>query len=118
MKEIDVKEFYRNVTIEEINKENIELRVKCNKLLNDNFLLHSKNVQLEDKVKEANEIVSFFKDIFEINVCETLLQIEHPNFKYAISFKCKYDKEQGVFFYTNKIPKFMERLVSKNEQHD
>lgn len=60
-KETDIKEFCRNETIEEINKENIELRVKCNKLLNDNFLLHSKNVQLEDKVKYLEEQLSKYE---------------------------------------------------------
>ena len=54
-KEIEIKEFYKNETIEEINKENIELRVQNNKLLNDNFLLTAMNTNLKKEIADLKK---------------------------------------------------------------
>lgn len=59
-RKINIDEFTPK-DIEELKVENIDLRVKCSKLLNDNFLLHSQNVQLEDKVKYLEEKLSKYE---------------------------------------------------------
>lgn len=116
-REINIDEF-TSKDIEDLKKENIDLRVQNNKLLNDNFLLASMNTNLNIEVMELKEAILLLNDWFEIQVVERKFPLECSVLKYEVSFKSKLDKSQGMFFLINKVPVAIRKLMMQDGNND
>ena len=116
-REINIDEF-TSKDIEDLKKENIDLRVQNNKLLNDNFLLASMHTNLNIEVMELKEAILLLNDWFEMQVVERTFPLECSVLKYEVSFKSKLDKSQGMFFLINKVPVAIRKLMMQDGNND